>query len=142
MTRYKAIKVNGKKRDYHRWLMEQKLGRPLRRDEVVHHINEDPRDNDVNNLCLLSNSEHTRHHQLGKKASPETLAKMSKAQLGNSYGPPRKLTDEQVLYIRENYKPYDPELGARALSKRFGIDHSTISRIASGQAYRGAKTHD
>ena len=61
MTKYKAIKVDGLKHDYHRWLMEQELGRKLRSDEVVHHINENKLDNDINNLEVLSKSEHARH---------------------------------------------------------------------------------
>ena len=34
MTKYKAIKVDGVKHDYHRWLMEQELGRKLKKEDV------------------------------------------------------------------------------------------------------------
>jgi glutamine synthetase type III len=40
MSNYKAIKVNGKKMDEHRYIMEQYLGRQLARDEVVVSMNE------------------------------------------------------------------------------------------------------
>lgn len=46
----------------HRFIMEQHLGRPLRRDEVVHHIDRDRKNNDISNLVLLSRSEHTALH--------------------------------------------------------------------------------
>ena len=37
-----------------------------------------------------------------------------------------KLTDEAVIYIRENYIPKDREFGARALSRKFGVCHSVV----------------
>jgi hypothetical protein len=43
----------------HRIVMEEKLGRPLRKGEVVHHIDGDKANNDPSNLILFpSNSEH------------------------------------------------------------------------------------
>jgi hypothetical protein len=58
--RYKQISVNGKEVRLHRHLMEQHLGRKLSRDEHVHHINGDHRDNRIENLMVLSNADHQR----------------------------------------------------------------------------------
>ena len=59
MTKYKAVKIDGSKRDEHRALMEQHLGRKLNRDEVVHHINGNKRDNSIENLQVMPLSDHS-----------------------------------------------------------------------------------
>ena len=46
----------------HRHVMEKMLGRKLRSDEHVHHIDGDKSNNSIKNLELLSSSEHRRHH--------------------------------------------------------------------------------
>jgi len=54
---------NGKRVYLHRWLMEQKLGRPLNPGEVVHHKNQDRVDNRLRNLMLVnSNGQHLQNH--------------------------------------------------------------------------------
>jgi len=58
----KRIQVNKKRVYEHRWLMEQHLGRPLKRNEHVHHINGNPTDNRIENLQIVSASEHGKIH--------------------------------------------------------------------------------
>lgn len=52
----------------HRLVMEKKIGRYLKPEEDVHHIDENKQNNDPDNLHLFSSkAEHTAHHQKLKK---------------------------------------------------------------------------
>lgn len=46
----------------HRYLIEKDLGRKLKKEEIVHHINADKKDNRLENLCVMSVSEHSSLH--------------------------------------------------------------------------------
>lgn len=68
---YVCVKVtHGCKYNYrhlHRVLMEEKIGRPLAKSEVVHHIDGDKQNNDINNLALLTSGQHvTINHVITK----------------------------------------------------------------------------
>jgi hypothetical protein len=83
---YVLIKINGhpfaSKSGYvreHRLVMEQSLGRYLLPNEVVHHLDGNKQNNQLENLELFqSNSEHLRIELTGKcpKWSPEGYEKM------------------------------------------------------------------
>lgn len=54
------VKLNG--RHMHRVVAEKKIGRKLKRGEVVHHIDGNKRNNSPDNLEVTTQSEHIRIH--------------------------------------------------------------------------------
>lgn len=59
---YILVTNDGKQQYEHRVVVEKYLGRKLRRDEEVHHINEDKKDNRIENLQVLLKKEHISLH--------------------------------------------------------------------------------
>jgi hypothetical protein len=69
---YIVIRVNGKRKLEHRHVMEQRLGRSLKRNELVHHHNHDKTDNHPDNLILTTASDHMRlHNPQGPRRIPK-----------------------------------------------------------------------
>lgn len=60
--RYLKKKIGGRTVQVHRMVMEGMLGRPLQRDEIVHHRNGDRHDNRPENLELMTARQHSAHH--------------------------------------------------------------------------------
>lgn len=68
---YKVFNSNavndGKKTREHRLIVEKHLGRNLKKNEHIHHIDGNKLNNDIKNLLIVNPTDHQRIHRLGKK---------------------------------------------------------------------------
>jgi hypothetical protein len=53
--------------------MQKVLGRPLQKDEVIHHLNGDKSDNRIENLVVLKTTDHNHLHRPPKTYSDEMV---------------------------------------------------------------------
>jgi len=128
---YKYLKSrtkDGKLIDKHRLIMQNLIGRELLRNEVVHHKNMDTRDNRIENLQVMTARDHNILHgcrEFIKLAKAASLDKMPKGEENHR----SKLTVDIIREIRE-------ESGTiRDIGKKYGISHSTVSKIKKRQRW-------
>ena len=61
---YKRVTRDGVRMLEHRYIVQCKIGRKLNNNEVVHHINGNKLDNSIDNLMVLTQSEHINKFHL------------------------------------------------------------------------------
>jgi hypothetical protein len=143
---YKKTKRNGRCVYVHRELMAKAIGRPLRRDEHVHHVNENKHDNRLENLEIKSPVEHTRLHLMKNPIEKTCWI------CGDRFRPPQphrgrdracgiRCRNVSVMIARlglERFASIDVvgvlsrlEHGesARSIARSYSLDHHTILRI-------------
>lgn len=130
MNKYKAIKINGKKHDEHRWIMEQVLGRKLRFNEVVHHKDGDKSNNNLDNLEILSRSEHSAMHMTGRVVSDVTRNKLKAMGIVN-----RNAAVINVDTARKIKNMISQGIRSCEIQRSLGVSKYTIRDIKSGKCW-------
>lgn len=100
----------------HRLVVEQATGKELTAVDIVHHINHDPSDNRLENLVVLTQSEHASYHHRGEHHSQA------------------KLTDLLVREIRLKYDSGAYTQGA--LCREYGMSPPQMCMIVNRKAWK------
>jgi hypothetical protein len=129
-AKYKAIKVGGRKKDEHRHIVETSVGRKLDRDEVVHHKDGDKTNNSLSNLEIMTLSEHSRMHQIGKLVSDATRDKLREAGIRTRTN--AKLAVDKVIEIKQLLAR-----GTRLVdvAAKYNLPKTTVSNIKRGASW-------
>ena len=89
----------------------------------VHHKNNDKTDNRAENLEWVTGEENREYaHEDG-------------CYLKGEKNPTAKLTEEDVRFIRQNYKAGDLEFGQGVLAKKYGVSTTTIRNIVTFKSW-------
>jgi hypothetical protein len=127
---YKTIKINGKKVLEHRYVMEQFLGRKLKSCEFVHHIDNNPQNNAIENLMLTDIHEHRKlphtWHEKKCQAEAEERERDRRARM-------LKLEKEQLICAKEAAKILGVSVGRLAVWR---VQHKNLVWYKLGRLVR------
>lgn len=140
---YLTTRVNGKKTTKHRAIMEKAIGRKLKKDEIVHHINGNKLDNRLENLAIVSPQEHAKIHNqkypksqicvvCGKSFEPHPSnrehGKLCSIECKRKYLSNRPIVqtslDGEIVKVWETI---------REASRTLGVSHSNIIACCNGR---------
>ena len=125
--KYPAICLNGKNAHVHRLEWEKHHGK-IPDGYIIHHKDEDKTNWNIDNLEMISRSDHIMKHQ-------NNLHGDNFVKYGNE-SRHHKLMQAEVDYIRSHYIKYDSKFGGRSLAKQFGVTESCISQIVKYKAWK------
>lgn len=114
----------------YRKLIERYLGRKLHRKEVVHHKDKDRNNNAISNLEVMSLSEHSRLHNIGRKTLEITKSKLQEQ--SRKARPGAKLFIEDIPSIR---KMLGDGIKQHLIAFAFGVDRITINDISCNKSW-------
>ena len=133
MSEYKIKTINGKQIPEHRAVIEELLDIKLNKNQVVHHINGNKKDNRPENLQVMDWREHSRLHASRMAQTPEKRRKISEARKGKPNTLARQLKDDQVEAI---VRALSKGASITALAAEYGISDHVIRNIRDGKTYR------
>lgn len=134
---YLKVRLYKNKKSYnteiHR-LVYETFKNKLKNNYIVHHINENKKDNFIDNLKQKLYLTHIIDHHIGKKHSNKTKYKMSMSKKGKD-SPNRKLIVQDIIQIELLLK--EGKLIQQEIADIFGVCKKTIYIIKKEKNYFG-----
>ena len=92
----------------------------------INHIDGNKENNHISNLEWCNNKQNIKHALDNGKLVIRKGEKVKSS----------KLTEDEVLFIKENFINRDKNFGCCALAKKFNVKHSTISDIINNKQWK------
>lgn len=124
----------------HVYEIEKKIGRKLGKNEIVHHVDGNKKNNEISNLILMTNGEHSSFHNKNRKVSIKTRQKISsslkkrtvqKGHIG------QKLNDQDVINIKKMLN--SGKLSYKEIASKYKVSKSLIASINKGRIWKYTK---
>ena len=119
-----CLSINGKQtmKSIHRMVAETYLSNPMNK-KMVNHKDTNKLNNSVINLEWSNRQENEEHAKINK-------LKASKERHGMS-----KLTEDNVNWIRKNYKPRDNQFGRKSMAEKLGVTPQLIGYVLNNKIW-------
>jgi hypothetical protein len=131
-----------KSMSYARFLLQESLGRELTGDETADHIDEDPTNDDLDNLQVLTPTENIeKARRSGKVAGNAKLIEFGKSEASReasrrrllTANPSSKLTQAEVIEIRRAFAT--GEMTIASICVAYSITRRSIKHLLIGKTY-------
>lgn len=127
------VTING--RLEHRIIMEIYIGRKLNKEEVVHHKNGVKYDNRIENLEVMTISQHSKYHYLNRNHVFGGVRNKTSFRYGDTRGSKNrkaKLNEDKVIFIRNNKHSYS----TKEFCAMFGVAERTVRDVKSNKYWK------
>ncbi|GIP55934.1 HNH endonuclease [Paenibacillus vini] len=121
--KYPAVAIGKEKIHVHRLLMMYKEGRKLDYTEYVHHIDENKKNANYENLQIVYQRDHQSFHNKGKvftEQHRERISMANRRRRGVRHRKRRVIPNEELLAM------VGKGMSINSIAKHFGVDWSTI----------------
>lgn len=116
----------------HRYVVEKEIGRPLKKSEIVHHIDGNKLNNDISNLMLMTRSEHAHLHMgrqdeekycewCGKKLATRTARLCRECSRINSRKIKNRPSKQALVEMKKS-------MSYCAIARLYGVTDNTIRK--------------
>jgi len=139
---YINLYENGKckKRKIHILIYETFNNYKLKENECIHHIDNNPINNNINNLKLMTKLDHKKFHIgpfLNKKHSEK-----SKRKIGISNSKLEEWKVKSIYQISNSPIIKQLKISQREIGEVFGVNDRTVSNIKNGKSWKHIKLED
>lgn len=117
----------------HRLVVENHIGRLLRENEIVHHIDGNKRNNNISNLMILTKEEHARLHYQEREKEGKGLCTFQRTIAVGKNTKDGHFDETDIIHIRDMYSKGST---TKDIANLTGVTTHAISSIVKRRTYK------